>query len=506
MIKYAWVRAALVDGKPIIEGDHVCRLGNRAERADGSCTGDVGAEWSWNGETLTVANDRFGYYPVFYYQRDDEIGVSNSAIKLIAEGGPGELDDEAVGTFLRLGFYLRERTPFKHIFVLPPAGRLVWRAGRVTVAGGTVLTKPQRLTREQAVEGYIELVRQAVRRRPPNNTRFAVPLSGGRDSRQILLELHRQGHRPTQCVTFDPDPRQPAPDMKVASQIAVSIGVEHIVVGPVATWLAYVLRKNVLASFCSSEHTWIMPAADYLRRNHAEWYDGMGVGIFSRGDLIKRDCAGMLEKGDFLGCAKYAFGKTIRLPEEGITLFQECIALPPVSMEHSLAVTAEELRHHATAANPLASFAFYNWDRRGISLGPTGPGMPFGKYVHTPLMDDDLFDFVASFETELVLECEPQTEAIRRAFPAHSQFPFDKDIPNKHHHKPVVSGYRNMAATQAFLLQSGWSYSRAAQRVMVNARLRASRRQILSFLVYMSQLRSCTSAAGATRLLSLLSE
>src|SRR5215213_10548624 len=44
---------------------------------------DVFAEWSWNGDTLTVRNDAWGFQPLFYAAASDRIVVSTWLPRLL---------------------------------------------------------------------------------------------------------------------------------------------------------------------------------------------------------------------------------------------------------------------------------------------------------------------------------------------------------------------------------------------------------------------------------------
>jgi hypothetical protein len=120
--------------------------------------------------------------------------VSPSLVKLVEAGAPTGFDEAALAVFLRLGFFLGDDTPFQSIRTLPRTARSP-EAGTVTISGGYRFVRPQRLSRDAAIDGFIDLFRQAMSRRPPVGQDVVVPLSGGRDSRHILLELCESGHR-----------------------------------------------------------------------------------------------------------------------------------------------------------------------------------------------------------------------------------------------------------------------------------------------------------------------
>ena len=138
-------------------GDTARSFGHKIARADNRTDG-VFAEWSWNGETLTVQNDRYGFFPLFYYAKGSEIGVSPSISTLIAEGADAELNDESVALFLRLGQFIGNDTPFRHIHCLPPNATLVWNGSNPHVTGDYEHVPENRpVSRTEAVHRYIEL-------------------------------------------------------------------------------------------------------------------------------------------------------------------------------------------------------------------------------------------------------------------------------------------------------------------------------------------------------------
>src|SRR6266545_2420173 len=69
-----------IDGEPVGMRGHQIRNANRAE-VDG-----VFVEWGWDGQTLHVRNDRYGFQPLFYYANTNEIAISDSIHILLAAG------------------------------------------------------------------------------------------------------------------------------------------------------------------------------------------------------------------------------------------------------------------------------------------------------------------------------------------------------------------------------------------------------------------------------------
>lgn len=192
-----------VDGKPNINGEKKCLLGHIIDNGfDGEREG-VFVEWEWDGSTLHVVTDKFAFYPVYYWCGNEEFAISTSIMKLFELGAPKELDNVGLTIFSRLGFHIGEYTCFSNVKALPPGADLRWSQHQISINKHITIEKVINIKRDDAIEKYIHLFRKSIQKRLPKNSDFVTPLSGGRDSRHILLELVHQGCRPKFCVTHE---------------------------------------------------------------------------------------------------------------------------------------------------------------------------------------------------------------------------------------------------------------------------------------------------------------
>lgn len=477
-----------------------CRFGNKNlnENNDDSC--GVFAEWIWGGNRLTMRNDYSGYYPLFYYADSTVIMVSNSLIKLITLGAPTNYDEDALSVFCRCGFFIADHTPFRQIRTLPPNATLEWHDGHLSVKGEIRITKAQKLTRKAAVNGYIDLFRKAMERYRPLSYGFALPLTGGHDSRQILFELNRQGTLPKLCVTCG-DRR----DVVVAKMLVDRLNLNHHIITGDRSWMEYVWRKNIATHFCALEHTWLMMLGDYLTANFEESFDGIGLGILTRSKLFTPELLDLYEVGRFDEIAVWLFN-TIGPPERFLRLLPERYGFIAAGRNRAIELVADELRRHSFAANPLISFHFWNWTRRAIALSPFGIQNRVPR-INTPFLDKDLYDFVSSFTPGLILEQEPQSEAIKKAFPEYADIPFCNELPEKKQNKSkIFKRCRN--AFDRFLMVAKHYPSNLP--VMCNAYLLQKRTALQDqnkamqwdVLLYLSQLSYCSRKVKAEHMLS----
>jgi hypothetical protein len=412
-----------------VSGTPFARCGHRIERDDGRADG-IFADWSWDGVTLSVRNDPYGFHPLFYVSRPGEIGVSTSILRLLGTGAAADLDYEAIAVFLRLGFYVGNDTPFRSIRAVPPGARFTWTRGELTVSGGYWYGKPQRLTRDGALDAYIAAFREAIRRTPAVDDRVVVPLSGGRDSRHILLELCHLGRPPAMTVTIPRYPPRPSEDERVAAMIAERARVRHTLLDQPENRLDAEMRKNWLTHLCADEHAWYMALVDYLEQEATTVYDGMGGALSVAGRFLSPQNLRLFD-----GCLFSELAETL-LRNFGIwseDLLQHVLAedlRPRLARRVAVERLATDLALHAAAPDPSKSFNFWNRTRREIALVPYGL-MNRVPQVFSPYLDVDVYELLSSLPPSHLSPdlTSPNksfhSDAIKRAYPAFADIPFE---------------------------------------------------------------------------------
>jgi asparagine synthase (glutamine-hydrolysing) len=376
----------------------------------------VFAGWSWDGRVLRAWNDRYGLQPLYYAERPQEVLVSPSICRLLAEGAPTELDAPALAVFLRLGWFLGERTPFSAIRALPPQADFEWQDGNLRVSGQLRFVKGQRIGRDDAIDAYIARFRAAVRRRLPSAP-FVFPLSGGQDSRHILLELCEAGHPPSACCTvleYPPDVRENAP---IARRLAEVLALRHEILPQTEPRFLAETRKNVLTGFCAAEHSWVMALVDALRDRTSCVYDGLAGDVLSASHNTTPARFALYERNQLQALAEDLLGREVlpRLLTEGCRR--------RFSRELAVEEIVRELRRHAEAPNPVTSFIFWTRTRRMVALSPFAILATAGE-VHTPYLDPEVYDLLAGLPPALTLDGGFHGDAIARAFPAVAAIPY----------------------------------------------------------------------------------
>ena len=416
----AFFRVRKEDDRVVTEGAPRCEFGH-AQQAQPGTGADPFASWEWDGKRLRVRNDRYGFHPLFYYCRNGEFAVSPSLVKLLEIGAPGEIDAGALGVLLRVDYLVGEDTPFQGVRAVPPNARMSWEDGRLEVEGSYLIGKAQSMSREAAMDGYIELFKAAVGRRAADGP-AAVALSGGRDSRHIFLELCDSGRPPEAAVTVRPEPHILTQDVDAASKLAAVAGVRHdIVDAPAATFEAE-WRKNIITHLSTVEHSWVAAMVDYIRGRFGTVYEGVGGDVLSTGFANTPERQAWFERGEYESIADSL------LPRDEYPLTK---ALPAriyreASRDAAKAKLAVELRRHAETANPLGSFLFWNRARRITALSPICLLGSAAK-VWCPYLDAELVDFLITLPSRMLLDEEYHrfhSDVICRAYPKYAGVPF----------------------------------------------------------------------------------
>jgi hypothetical protein len=297
------------------------------------------------------------------------------------------LDTDSLAAWFRLGTFLNERTAFNGV-----------RVRNVPV----ILTRPLDLSRAQVIEGYIDLFRQAIGRMSGD---AVVTLSGGRDSRHILLELIRSARKPVFAITAMFFPPTRSADAPVASEICARADIKHIVVSQgdrfAAEW-----QKNQLTNFSASEHAWVIALRPYLAGRTV--FDGIGGDVLSAGLLQSRRLIELFRSD------------RDQLAEELLKSSPIDMIFPGVFPRNSaLVLLRAELERYKDAVNPLAAFIFWNRTMRYIATSPLG-----AERVLTPYLDPDLFQFLCRIPPEYTWDHALHTDVINRAYPEWSNLPY----------------------------------------------------------------------------------
>jgi hypothetical protein len=365
--------------------------------------------------------------PAFFWCDDDVFAIAPSVGELLEIGAPADLDEHAIATFLRLGYHVGNDTPFRSIKALPPRPVLDLAARRPAVSSSRPLVRRNGLSRRTVIEAYITLFRNAIAARATGDA--IVPLSGGRDSRHILLEL-AEGHHPIrECVTFRHFAPRVDSDAIVAANLARAVGVRHQVLPEPGSRIPAEIRKNELTHYCTDEHVQFMAMVDYLGGHGAQVFDGIGGDVLSAGHFLNPESMAAMEAG-VPGMTAYLLDQYDRTIERGLRRVLSRDAQARFSRDKAEARIQEELRHHVSDPDPVSAFYFWHRTRREVALASCAL-LPAGTRVEMPYLDDELYALLAGLDASVTMDHCLHNDAIALAHPRYSGFGYEQRAATK---------------------------------------------------------------------------
>jgi asparagine synthase (glutamine-hydrolysing) len=197
-----------------------------AERLNGAFHAAI---WEPAKRKLSLLNDRFGLYPLYYAERDGLLLFACGVRALLAHPSVSRrIDPLAIAQMLTFEQVLGDRTLIDDVKLLPPASWMTFEDGRCTHRTYWKLGFPQcrtSLPERDYREGLAVHLRQATRRQCDDASSKGVLLSGGLDSRVILGGL-RLAEPAAELRTFTFGLRN-CDDARFAGKVANAAGTRH---------------------------------------------------------------------------------------------------------------------------------------------------------------------------------------------------------------------------------------------------------------------------------------
>ena len=417
-----WFRISTREGRNTASGQPHFFKGYALEDGDG-----VFVEWNWDGSRFTARTCRTGFMPLYYYSDGEQLAVSTGVADIFAATSIApQLCPASLGVLLRLGFMVGNHTPFAGVMVLGPQGSIDWAPGAAPTIRSSYPGHAESCVQDAAAR-YVTLFRDATAKISANMADdFAVPLSGGRDSRHIAIELHRQGRKPEFALTAEHLPPRTNEDVRVAATLCRAMKWPHRVVRqPVRNGYRQEQAHAQAVDFMTYEHAWTLPVRDALRHSGVtEVFDGVGgdvlsAGLFQDDRLLQPYLAGDIEtvrQGLLLGWSQLGGDAALK---ESLGTGLAALADPAPAAE----LIDAELRLHLGCPNPLKSFYFWNRSRRATGL------LPFkilgGQVAYAPYLDKDLLSYLLGLPPAATADRDLHNRAIALADPVLGAIPYE---------------------------------------------------------------------------------
>ena len=164
------------------------------------------ALWDRRRRRLFIARDRVGKKPLFYSLRDGVLSFASELQALLQDPGvPREVDPAAIDAYLAYGYVPAPGSIFRGVAKLPPAHRLVYEEGTLSVERYWRLDYSRKRPVGDVEELHEEIratLRRAVARRLTADVPVGAFLSGGIDSSAVVAAMAEQSSRPVKTFSI----------------------------------------------------------------------------------------------------------------------------------------------------------------------------------------------------------------------------------------------------------------------------------------------------------------
>lgn len=188
------------------------------------------AIWDERLARLTLARDRLGIKPLYYWETEEGVAFASELRSLLAlDEFPREIDSDAVSAYLALGYIPDPACIFRGVHKLPPGCVLTWDAERgveIRRYWSAVRNETAVSDEREVVEEIRRLIADAVGSHLESDVPLGAFLSGGIDSSTVVAQMKQlTGSRvETFSIGFEEEEFNEAPH---AARIARELGTKH---------------------------------------------------------------------------------------------------------------------------------------------------------------------------------------------------------------------------------------------------------------------------------------
>ena len=383
--------------------------------------------WDAREQQLFIISDRYGFRRLYYSWLRDGLFICTHLKGLLALPLlPKTIDEEAVAQFLRMTFFVEERTLFERVKRVPPATHGVYAHGRLRLLsyGGLRFGDPDsKHTRADVLAETAERLKAAVERCLREDT--ALLLTGGLDSRSIIGAARQLG-MPLNFFGATIG-HEPCHDISYGRRIAAAVGIKHetIEIGPAYLGDYGVEAARRMEGSVSLHGCWHVAADQLAKLNARHVMTGsITTGVRSADNRLQTLPRKYLWWHRHEGAIRYEFEHHMA---GGFKDEEMMDILRPGSSDQLVhcAYEAIKRRFHAAPTDWVPSKVDYatmlEYERRYIAVNFDMLEPHFGVLV--PFLDNDLLDYTWDTKPAFPLSGTEFKEMIVRHFPEVATLP-----------------------------------------------------------------------------------
>jgi hypothetical protein len=387
----------------------------------------------WSNRQLTCTTSDSGYVPIYYNTHDDGVTLSPSLLEIWRSRTHKAIDWPSIIVFLALGHFIEEYTPFVGVKALPLGNQLIDRQGLGIPEIIDYRYIPQQLdiSEKEAISAYDSLLKKILSTHTSEYP-AALSFSGGRDSRHILLALHRLGYPLPKLVTsHNYLERSSAQDVTTALKIAAQLNATIEIINPNHNRIDAEYIKNQITEYQVLAHSWILALGHYVSNEHI-LFDGLcGDILFPRGGNAKKikSLISDIQDWDVLENVFLQVMYDNNIVE--LKSFVNPTLLTDENIQTGRQLLRDSFRRYANYPNPMQAWLFYNSNTREIGFSPYKI-MQAGS-IFCPLDDPEMVMWALSLPFCISSDQNFQAKALAQFYPEFTHIPFPE------HNEPKVS-------------------------------------------------------------------
>ncbi len=383
-----------------------------------SCYGGAASEWRADEMGLTLRSDPLGIAAIYYYATAKRVICADNLVELFENGAPRKVDPLLLRFNERFFFCPLDLTIFEGIKRLPPGATLTFNAsGDMRVSNGIKAPRAHTLSRGAAVATYGGLFEDAVRKLTQGEDALTVPLSGGRDSRHILLAC-RALKKDIRAVTFRNFPPT-GRDVAIAAEVCRAIGCAHEVIENTEyDFLPSLVKTLPAVHFETIHHGWIWALVRYLKEKPRPFLDGLAGDVLSNALFFSARDNHLIRDGRGEELAR-ELALTVRPNPDKQNAARD--------LERTEHLIATEFARWADWPNPQIACTLFNRTRRCIASAPRAISAASGAPAVFPYLEPDLFAFLAGLNEGFFADKGFHDEAIALRYPGGAAIPYGQD-------------------------------------------------------------------------------
>jgi len=375
------------------------------------------AGWTFADGALTVHSDRLGIVPLYYSDTANRIVCADNIQEMFDQGVPCKPDRLLLACMRTMSYCPNELTIFEGVKRIPPAAVLKRGAReRTTLSSTPRIPQSNGLSRNDAIEVYASLFEDGIRRLAAGRERFLVPLSGGRDSRHILLASLALGLN-VETLTYNNFPPTDE-DLGVAVELSRRAGCHHTVVeNEQYDFHRALLRTIPTINFETDMHGWIWGMVRALQVAKSPFLDGLGGDTLSNGLFFSLETNRLLRSGKIKATVERRIN--ILLQDKRWRL-----ACTGRDIERLRAILEEDAARWLEWPNPALAGVFFGRTRRAVGIAPWTMSQLSKVPVLLPYLDPAVFDLLMGLDENFFAVKGFHDDTIAARYPRFADLPY----------------------------------------------------------------------------------